>query len=84
MNSADRRKPKYARVHADQNMIWSGRSKSNALKIVSMWESVIGSRCGDGVPWDRLIPRKTCCSLRQFGSGSDKPLSICSARTAER
>ena len=34
VNSADRRKPKYARLQAGQNMQWSKIDKSKDLKII--------------------------------------------------
>jgi len=50
VNSADRRKPKYAKVQAAQNIVWSKVVRFIALNIVSIKESEIGSRCEEGEP----------------------------------
>ena len=39
VNSADRRKPKYARLQAAQNMQWSKMDKSKDLKIIIKCDS---------------------------------------------
>ena len=70
VNSAARRKPKYPKVHAAQNMNWSGVCISRDLQITNMRLSVIGKRLEEGEPCEHLIPRMTPRKRWQFCRGS--------------
>jgi len=73
VNSDARRKPKYPREQAAQNIIWSGRLRSSHCQMINIKSSVTGKRVEEGVPWQRLMPRTTLCWWRQSASGSRNP-----------
>ena len=83
VNSDARRKPKYPREQAAQNMQWSGRWRSKDCQITSIRSSVIGSRLDEEEPWQRLIPRTTSWRRRQLICGSGNPWSMWRALTPD-
>ena len=84
VNSDERKKPKYARVQAAQNMHWSGKTKSKDRKMISSMWSVTGRPWAMVEPCWRLMPHTTRCKRRQFWRGSGKPSSMCRDRMAGR
>ena len=84
VNSEARRKPKYPREQAAQNIRWSGRRRSRDRQITNIKSSVIGKREEDEEPWERLIPRITLWRRRQLARGSGNPCSMWSALIPER
>ena len=79
VNSEARRKPKYPREQAAQNMRWSGRRRSKDRQITNVKSSVIGKQEEDVEPWERLIPQTTLWRWRQLARGSGNPCSMWSA-----
>ena len=79
-----RRKQKYSKVHAAQNMQWCGMRTSRDLQITSIRLSMIGKRLDKGEPCERLIPSMTRCKWWQFCRGSGNPWSMWRTQTAER
>ena len=84
LNSADWGNPKYPRVHATQNIQWSGSCKSKDFQMTSIRSSVIGKWLDEEVLWVCLMPQMTRDRRRQFWRVLAKPCLLCRALTPER
>ena len=84
VNSEARRKPKYPREQAAQNMRWSGRRRSAKDHQITNIKSSVIAKCDEEEPWEHFIPQTTLWRWRQLARGSENPCSIWRALTPDK